>query len=147
MEKSRVIEILNDLIRINEDRTEGYEKAMDELDDNSADIMETFSEIARKSQVFKNELSGAVLRLGGVPADNSAGTGNVYQFWMDLKSGGNNKSVLESCEFGEDAALKAYDEALEVGIKYPDDIQGIILNQREMLEDSHETVKQYKDAF
>lgn len=147
MDKSKVIEVLHDLIRINKDRTERYERAMDELSDNSADITETFLEMARKSQVFKNELSGIVLRLGGPPEGNARGKGKVYKLWSDLRSGGSNKSVLESCEFGEDAALKAYDEALEAGIKYPEEIRKIILNQRELLEDSHETVKQYRDTF
>ena len=42
-------------------------------------------------------------------------SGKIYRTWMDVKAAFARKerlSVLEACEFGEDAAQRAYEAAL-----------------------------------
>ena len=111
MEKNnKVIGILNDLIRINHDRVVGYEKAIDELKDEDADLKTLFHRYTQDSKQFSNELTHEVTRLGGDPADGTTNSGKVYRVWMDLKSaitGKDRKTILENCEFGEDAAQKS----------------------------------------
>ena len=52
MDKEKQIGIVNDLIRINNDRVEGYEKAIDELKDEDADLKTLFSRYVSESRLF-----------------------------------------------------------------------------------------------
>jgi uncharacterized protein (TIGR02284 family) len=70
---------------------------------------------------------------------------------MDIKAtftGKDRKSILESCEFGEDAAQKAYKEALQSdsGLKLSADIREMITRQKEKLRASHDRIKLLRDA-
>lgn len=147
----REIEIINDLIRINNDRCEGYEKAAAELkEDYETGVRTMFFERAHESRIFKNELSSIVARLGGEPVRDTSTAGKVYRFWMDVKATftkGSTKSVLESCEFGEQAALRAYEEALMEKISWPDDILDILMNQKQVLNTAYGIVKGYREEF
>lgn len=68
---------------------------------------------------------------------------------MDVKaifSGKDRHAVLENCEFGEDAALKAYHTALRAD-DLPDYLRQIISEQHELLLDSHNQVKSFRDQY
>jgi uncharacterized protein (TIGR02284 family) len=67
---------------------------------------------------------------------------------MDIKSTFANKSdasILELCEFGEDAAQKAYDEALKSDAEMSPAIRELIVNQKEQLRNSHDIIKNQRD--
>jgi uncharacterized protein (TIGR02284 family) len=112
----KVIGILNDLIQINNDRIVGYEKAIDELKDEDADLKTLFHRYTQDSKEFATELTYEVTRLGGNPSDGTTNSGKIYRVWMDLKAaitGKDRQTILNNCEFGEDAAQKAYDMAFK----------------------------------
>src|SRR5688572_9003741 len=116
MKNEKNIEVLNDLIKINNDRIEGYEKAAENVDQSEVMLKTLFYQLSEESQEFKRELTERVSALGGEPANDSTVPGKVYRLWMDIKStftGRDKKAILESCEFGEDAAQRAYKLALE----------------------------------
>ena len=72
-----------------------------------------------ESRLIVSELSKLVLRQGEDMAEGTTIKGKIYRAWMDVKatfSGNNRKTILASCEFGEDAAQKAYAEALDEDI-------------------------------
>jgi uncharacterized protein (TIGR02284 family) len=143
-----LIEVLNDLIRINHDRTEGYHKAVEELKPTDIDLKTMFTNMANTSVQYANALSTEVRNLGGNPATDSTQSGKLYRVWMDIKSGisaRDRKSVLALCEFGEDAALKAYNLALESDAEIPADIRQLIVEQKSSLQSSHDVVKRYRD--
>jgi uncharacterized protein (TIGR02284 family) len=143
-----LIEVLNDLIRINHDRTEGYHKAVEELKPTDIDLKTMFTNMANSSVQYANALSTEVRNLGGNPASDSTQSGKLYRVWMDIKSGmsaRDRKSVLALCEFGEDAALKAYNLALESEAEIPADIRQLIMEQRTNIQNSHDVVKRYRD--
>ena len=143
-----LIEVLNDLIRINHDRTEGYHKAVEELKPTDIDLKTMFTNMANSSVQYANALSTEVRNLGGNPATDSTQSGKLYRVWMDIKSGitaRDRKSVLALCEFGEDAALKAYNLALESDAEIPAEIRQTILEQRSAIQSSHDVVKRYRD--
>jgi len=143
-----LIEVLNDLIRINHDRTEGYHKAVEELKPTDIDLKTMFTNMANTSVQYSNSLSSEVRNLGGTPATDSTQSGKLYRVWMDIKSGitaRDRKSVLALCEFGEDAALKAYNLAIESDAEIPADVRQLILEQKEALQSSHDVVKRYRD--
>jgi len=144
----RAIEVLNDLIRINNDRVEGYEKAIDKTKETDVDLRAVFGKMAQESRKYVNELTTQVRRLGGDPASGTTASGKIYRVWMDVKSGmssSDRKSVLEECEYGEDAAQKAYEKALEPGSDLPTDIRALIHDERSNLKNSHDTIRNYRD--
>ncbi len=143
-----LIEVLNDLIRINHDRTEGYHKAVEELKPTDIDLKTMFTNMANTSVQFANALAAEVRNLGGTPASDSTQSGKLYRVWMDIKSGisaRDRKSVLALCEFGEDAALKAYNLALESDADITAEVRGLIVEQRSSIQSSHDVVKRYRD--
>jgi uncharacterized protein (TIGR02284 family) len=144
----QVNEVLNDLIRINNDRIEGYEKAIAETKDKDSDLQAVFHRMADESKQYASELESEVRRQGGEPAEDTTISGKIYRVWMDIKaafSGKGRHSVLEACEFGEDAAQKAYDEALRADASLPSEVRQLIVNQKASLKNSHDTIKQYRD--
>src|SRR5687767_6864106 len=143
-----LIDLLNDLIRINHDRTEGYHKAVEELKPTDIDLKTMFTNMANTSMQFSNALAAEVRNLGGEPATDSTQSGKLYRVWMDIKSGitaRDRKSVLALCEFGEDAALKAYNLALESDAEIPAEIRQLIMDQKSSIQSSHDVVKRYRD--
>jgi uncharacterized protein (TIGR02284 family) len=149
MEKNETaIEVLNDLIRINNDRIVGYEKAVDKANETDVDLRSIFNRMAQESRKYANELTTQVRRLGGDPASGTTASGKIYRVWMDVKSGlssSERKSVLEECEFGEDAAQKAYDKALAPDNDLPADVRAIIQDEKTNLKNSHDTIRNYRD--
>ncbi len=144
----KVTGILNDLIRINHDRVVGYEKAIDELKDEDADLKTLFHRYTLSSKEYANELTHEVTRLGGDPADGTTNSGKIYRVWMDLKaaiSGKDRKAILENCEFGEDAAQKAYDMALNSDEALDAPVREMIIKQKAALRVGHDEVKRIRD--
>ncbi len=149
MEKnSKVISLLNDLIQINNDRVVGYEKAIEELKDEDADLRTLFHQYIQESKQYTGELTQEVSRLGGDPADGTTNSGKIYRVWMDLKAvvtGHDRKTVLANCEFGEDAAQKAYDMALNSDIELEAPVRDLFVRQKTQLKIGHDEVKRLRD--
>lgn len=145
----KVIEVLNDLIRINNDRIAGYEKAATEIKDSfDAEVKTVFFQMAEESRGYRSGLIDAVTRLGGEFTTDTTASGKIYRAWMDVKatfSGDDVLAALQSCEFGEDAALKAYKEALEEEVDWPVGILALLEAQRDSLRASHNRIKRYRD--
>ena len=143
-----LIEVLNDLIRINNDRIEGYQRAVDEAKDIDVDLKAVFNRMSDESRQYAAELTQEVVKLGGEPATGTTTSGKIYRVWMDVKatfSGKSRQAVLENCEFGEDAAQKAYNSALESDADMSTDIRQLITNQKSSLKTSHDVIKKYRD--
>ena len=143
----KVIDALNDLVRINNDRIEGYQKSIkDSKDDGEYDSL--FSKMIDQSQKYKDQLINEINTLGGkADTDSNTSSGKVYHVWMDIKSsvqGKTDKSALELSEYGEDAAQKAYAEALQTD-NLPASTRDLIRNQKEHLKESHDTIKRKRD--
>lgn len=139
-------EVLNDLIMINNDRVEGYRKAANQTLD--SDLKSLFNEMSSQSARYANELKQHLK----VNEDNSGNDttfkGKIYRAWMDVKAtfgGDDRKGILASCEFGEDAAQKAYKDALGEN-EITNDVRDVIEDQKRLLKDSHDRVKRMRDA-
>jgi uncharacterized protein (TIGR02284 family) len=149
MAHEKVAEVLNDLVQINYDRVRGYEKAADETNSKDADLRSLFTDFANESRNYANELSTQVSALGAEPATDATTKGKIYRAWMDVKAtitGSDRKAILGSCEYGEDAAQKAYDQALESDVEMSADIRQLIMRQKEALKRGHDRVKKMRDT-
>ena len=149
MEKQdETISVLNDLIRINNDRVEGYERAANESKDSDVDLIAIFNEMANQSRKYTTELTENVARLGGDAAKDTTISGKIYRVFMDLKAaitGKDRESILGSCEYGEDVAQRAYEAALESDAYMSTDIRQLITTQKSDLKTSHDLIKKYRD--
>lgn len=145
----KLVSVLNDLIQINNDRITGYEKAAEDIGKIDVDLKAVFSKMADESRKYKSELTGEVHRLGGEPATGTTNLGKIYRVWMNVKeafTGNDRQSMLESCEYGEDAAQKAYREALSSDADIDVATRQLITTQQSSLKSSHDLIKKYRDA-
>jgi len=141
-------EILNDLIQINNDRVAGYEKAINELQTEDSDLKSLFVRMVGESHKYKMALATEVQALGDEIEQGTTNSGKIYRAWMDVKAvftGHDRKTILNNCEFGEDAAQKAYKMALEEeGLSA--DLRSLITDQKAALRVSHDEIKALRDS-
>ena len=143
------IEILNDLIQINNDRIDGYERAIKELQEEDSDLKTLFASFIDESRQNKMVLGKEVQALGGDMENSTTNSGKIYRAWMDIKAvftGKDRHTVLNNCEFGEDAAQKAYKSALN-SEDLPAYLNEMISNQQRILKDAHDEVKAFRDQY
>lgn len=146
---NELVEVLNDLVQINNDRIVGYEKAIKEVENIDVDLKGIFSKMADQSRELKTQLANCVTKMGGEVAEGTTGSGKVYRAWMAFKAtftGNDRQTALNNCEFGEDAAQKAYKEALASDAEMDADTRQLIADQKEKLKTSHDTIKAMRDA-
>lgn len=149
MKNEKTIDVLNGLITINNDRIEGYETASKETEE--LDLKTLFSRFISTSLKCHQELVREVNALGGEEAEGTKTSGKFFRVWMDVKAaltGKDRKAILNSCEYGEDQALEAYDKALEKGSEHLSAHQvSMIISQRSALKADHDHVKALRDAY
>ena len=144
----KVISVLNDLIRINNDRINGYERAINEAKDIDVDLRGIFNRMIEESRKYVAELTASVGKFGGDPATGTTVSGKIYRAWMDVKAtftGKDRHAILASCEYGEDAAQRAYEEALASDADLSPEVRQMITTQKSSLRTSHDLIKQYRD--
>ncbi len=144
---NKAAEILNDLVQINNDRIEGYEKAIENLKAEDQDLKPLFISMIDESRKCRMVLSTELNVFKTETEDSSTTSGKLYRAWMDVKAvftGHDRKSVLENCEFGEDAAQKAYKDAAN-DEDLPANLKILILEQKATLRQSHDKIKQLRD--
>lgn len=142
-------EVINDLIRINQDRIEGYQLAIKELHELDIELKAVFENFIRDSENNKSELTKIVAGQDDEAAEGSTMPGKIYRAWMEVKTtftGKDRKAVLELCEFGEDAAQKAYKEAIEILDATDTEAYQLIVEQKAHLKKAHDKIKEYRDA-
>jgi uncharacterized protein (TIGR02284 family) len=147
IQTSNTIELLNDLIRIHNDRIEGYDRAVEELKSDDPELRALFLAMVSESHSMKSDLANEVQVLKGTVDTGTTNSGKVYRAWMDVKAvftGHDRKAVLENCEFGEDAAQKAYDKVLK-SEDLPAYLREMIETQQQSLMASHDEIKELRD--
>ncbi len=149
MKTSEAIENLNDLIRINNDRIKDYERAIKELKEDDGDLKTLFAVFIDQSRQNIMALGKEVQALGSDMDRTTTVTGKIYRMWMDVKAvftGHDRHNILENCEFGEDAALKAYNAVFR-SRDLPEYLKQMIVKQHELLLQSHNQVKGLRDQY
>ncbi|MFL5754031.1 MAG: ferritin-like domain-containing protein [Bacteroidia bacterium] len=142
----KLIGQLNNLVEINNDRIQGYERAKDDTTDN--ELKSLFNDMASHSRTFKEELAAEVRTLGGEPTEGTRNSGKIFRAWMDIKAaltGKKRKEILSSCESGEDAALEAYDEVLGGEVVLTDKLRDLVSRQKQEISKDHSRIKMMRD--
>ncbi|WP_426058773.1 ferritin-like domain-containing protein [Hymenobacter sp. B1770] len=104
---------LNELLYFVNDRIEGYKRAVDESQDTQ--LRGYYQQLVTQSQQFANQLNAYLSQEGGARQTSTTVKGKFYRAWMDAKAaltGNDEKAILGSNIYGEEWAIKAYEEAL-----------------------------------
>lgn len=142
-------EVINDLIKINNDRIEGYKRAIGETKDLDVDLKGMFEGMIRESEQYKSELNDELGKIGAKPDTGTTISGKIYRAWMDVKAtftGSSRQAILENCEFGEDAWRRAYESALSSDTELPAQVRQLVTDQYNAQKSSHDLIKKYRDA-
>ncbi|GAB4055405.1 ferritin-like domain-containing protein [Spirosoma litoris] len=112
-----IVDDLNELVKINNDRIQGYEKAIEDNED--AQLDDLFRHYVIQSQNFRSQLADHIVRIDGLAVSDATSTdvtSKIHRAWIDIKTaltGKDRDSVLSSVEFGENAAIEAYQDAID----------------------------------
>lgn len=142
-------EALKDLVLINHDRYQGYKKAAEETKD--SDLKDLFSTFSTQSLKYAQELKRHIgSEANDLDLEDTTISGKLYRVYMDMKSaitGRDRKAILASCEYGEDVALKSYEESLETANgAYSSDVRTVVQQQHSEIKQAHDRVKMMRDA-
>ncbi|PWS28712.1 aldehyde dehydrogenase [Pedobacter yonginense] len=144
----KTVEVLNDLIEINNDRADGFDKAAKDIKEENIDLKAIFEKLSSDSRTNVTELAGLVGRNGENPDTGNTILGSLHRAWIDIKAsfGGDDRhSILAECERGEDAIKKAYREALQEN-ELGENIRQVLLEQQKGINASHDAIKALRDA-
>jgi uncharacterized protein (TIGR02284 family) len=144
-----LVKLINELIGINNDRIEGYEKAAVELKNQDIALQALFRSMANDSKIYAGELKALIIDLCGQSSDTTTPKRRVYRAWMDVISnfrGNNRQAILDSCEYGEEEAQQAYTTVLETGIDMDTNMKGLITDQQLSLKTAHALIKNFQQA-
>ena len=141
----KILEVLNDLIRINKDREAGYTKVSRELTPAEHNLRSAFERKAQESrnnivqlEILADEIHDQ-LQEEDLPETRTL-SGRIYRLWTEVKDffTGNDKSaVLKSCADGEAKAKDCYENALRE-LELPDNIQHVLDDQKNSLDTSQQ---------
>jgi len=153
----KILEVLNDLIRINKDREAGYSKMSRDLTPGEHNLRSAFERKAQESRNNISQLEHIAEELNDQLPDHSEETngherervGRIYRMWSEVKdffTGKDRSSVLKSCADGEEKAKACYENAL-TEVELPRDIYSLIDAQKISLDASqHEIIQLAKST-
>ncbi|KAA0992083.1 ferritin-like domain-containing protein [Dyadobacter aurulentus] len=147
MATENVSGVIRDLIEINNDRVAGFEKVIEDINDENVDLKAIFAEYAQQSRKNVQELSAIAGTAPHLEEDKSV-SGALHRAWIDVKSlfgGSDRASILSEAERGEDAIKKAYQDALnDNGLPYQ--AREIVSSQAQGINAAHDRVKALRDT-
>jgi len=139
MNNERTVSVLNDLLNITNDRIQGFSKVEDKVWDTYSPLKNDYDQMVNQSQVMKSELVDLIREKGGEPDDTGSTAGALHRTWIDVKNsfaGDKAESTLENVVYGENAAIDAYQNALDSGDLCPQSAK-IVSDQLHHLKSSY----------
>jgi len=136
-----VIQVLKNVINSLEDGQKGFSDLAEHLHD--PHLKDFFLAESLKRASFRGDLE-AELHHAGVHDVKETGTvgGALHRTWGVIKG---DHEVLAIAEQGEDAAKKAYADALEQPLPLP--LKQLLITQQEHIIASHNHVRDHRDAL
>lgn len=118
------------------------------MKDGDTELKSLFTRFIGQSQGYRLALGTEVSAFGKDIETGTTTSGKIHRAWLDVKAaftGHDTHNVLEECEFGEDAILKAYRTALE-DENLPAYLRETISQQESELLDAHDEIKALRDT-
>ena len=146
-ENKEIVSVLRSVVNILEDGHKGFAHIGEHLKDET--LKRFFMAESLKRAQFKGDLEAELHRQGIADVDESGTTaGTLHRAWGELKAnvlGVSDHELLATAEQGEDAAKKAYVEALKVTLPLP--IHQMLSSQQAHVIRAHDYVRNQRDAF
>lgn len=146
-EHSDEISTLNTLIATTTDSINGYEKSAGEIQDQR--LQQIFRSRASDRQQVVQKLRDEVRRLGGEPDDSGSFLGKTHQVFEGLKSavtGGDEKSIIDEVERGEDYLKEKFETALNAGT-LSGDARSVVEQCYQSVKSGHDQMSQLKHGM
>jgi uncharacterized protein (TIGR02284 family) len=140
METDKTISTLNRLIETCKDGEQGFRTAAEGLQE--PQVKSLFQQYSRQRAEMARELQREVRRLGGDPEKSGSIAGIAHRGWINIKSivtGKDDAAIIAEAERGEDAAKKAYEEAL--GAPLFTQTLALVREQSMKVHDAHDHVR------
>ena len=131
--------VLNDLIRINNDRYDGYASLLSRKIILDKDIWKLVCDLAKQSRINSSTLLVAAIKLRTSEKTNSSLSAGIYSPLMNIKTslaGNDRDSMIENCRHFEELVQKVYYDALSSGIDIPEDIALLISEQKKEMKEA-----------
>jgi uncharacterized protein (TIGR02284 family) len=145
-QQKEIISTLNSLIETLKDGQEGFKQSASGVDD--PQLKTIFDTLALQRSKFAGELHNEVVRLGdSEPETSSSATGAIHRTWINIKSAVTNRdrhAILAEAERGEDAAVDAYEDAMQEDLPAP--IREIVTRQQTEVKAAHDKIRNLRDA-
>jgi uncharacterized protein (TIGR02284 family) len=144
------LELLNDLVVINNDRIEGYEKSLSELKESGehTDWEPMFLRFIDDSRRYRMQIGTEIQTLGKNIEQGTSTSGKLHRAWIAVKetfTGHDEHSLLEEIERGEDAIKDMYEDALN-SEDLPAYIIDMLDEQLQEILEAHEEIKALRDS-
>ncbi len=141
-----VIDTLNDLLESCRDGEYGFTASAEHA--KSSDIKTLLLRRAGECRDAGLELQTLIRQLGGEADAGGSISGALHRGWVSVRgtlSGHSDKSMLDECERGEDAAVARYRKALKQNL--PSSIRTVLERQAQGARRNHDQVKALRDAM
>jgi len=145
LDNDEVIATLNNLVETCKDGQNGFRTAAEGI--KNSELTTLFNTYSQQRAQFAAELQSEVRRLGGEPEETGSTAAAVHRGWINIKSavtGEDEAAVISECERGEDAAVEAYEEALEADL--PNDVKAIVSRQFSQVKEAHDRIRSLEKA-
>jgi len=136
---------LNELIDICKDGENGFKQAAEKAKD--ASLKSLFLKYSTQRAGYAQELQSAVSLLGDKPETTEHVAAKLHRGWMGLKqalTSNEDKALIDECEAGEDAAMKAYKQALDKSMA--GNIETLIRKQFAGVSEAHGVMRDLKHS-
>jgi uncharacterized protein (TIGR02284 family) len=144
----KTLDVINDLIKINNDRAAGFEKAGKDLKEDENGLITVFNKLSEESRENVAELTGLAQQFGEEAAEGTSTSGDLHRAWIDIKSaftGSDLTAILNECERGEDAAKAAYKDALDPENELSPELEQVLFAQQRGIVEGHDLIKSLRD--
>lgn len=138
-----VVDVLNNLIETCKDGEQGFRQAAEKAKEPT--LQSLFAKYSSQRAGFVQELQQLVGSLGETPAKSGHATATLHRGWVGLKSAlsrNEDRALIEECEAGEDAAVKAYQEAIAQNL--PSTVAELVRRQFTGVQQAHSVVRDLK---
>jgi len=147
---ARTLELLNDLILINNDRIEGYTRALGEVEQEPGDrdLEPIFLRLIDDSRRYKTQIGTEIQSMGGEIASGTTIGGKIHRAWLSVKesfNGTDRHSILDECESFEDAIRDTYEDILR-DVTLPAYIIDMLDGQMQEILAAHDQIKELRDS-
>lgn len=137
-----MIDLLNKLLRVNLDASQGYAYAAEKIDnDNFRNFLLSY---ANRRNHYAEELKAAIAESGGETHESTTLLGELHQAFMKLResvSPVSDSALLDECVRGEGEAISQYKKVLETNDLKPQ-LRKLIMTQFDKIRAARSTMQE-----